>query len=182
MPALSAPSALVTNLLRRYTSPMRECTVSALVLLLALPASAQVVPAGWKIIKEAKGACQIAVPPDWDLLSAAGSAAVFHDPTTAIAVVTSQPGQTFKPLSDAQLKTLDIRKENLFENTVKRLYYLDKTSSRAEDANAYSVMVPGRRGTCSCRVVVMPSIPEDVVKKIALSLGPVAEGAAEEQR
>ncbi len=154
---------------------MRECTVSALVLLLALPASAQVVPAGWKIIKEAKGACQIAVPPDWDLLSASGSAAVFHDPTTAIAVVTSQPGQTFKALSEAQLKTLNIRKETLFENTAKRLYYRDKTSRGAEDGNAYSVMVPGKGGTCSSRVLVIPSISEDIARKIALSLGPAAE-------
>lgn len=61
-------------------------------------ASAQTKPADWKIVKDSKGHCQIAVPADWDSLSENARAAVFHDATTAIAVVTSQPGQAFKPI------------------------------------------------------------------------------------
>src|SRR5215831_7470984 len=83
--------------------------------------------------KDAKGVCQLAVPPDWGPLTDGSGAAVFHDPTTAIAVVTSQPGQVFKPFSEAQLKTLRIPKEKIFENTAKRLFYQDKTSRNSED-------------------------------------------------
>lgn len=154
---------------------MREYTVYTLFLLSVLPAAAQTVPAGWKVLRDSKGACQIAVPPDWVPLTDSSGAAVFHDATTAIAVVTSQPGQIFKPLSESQLRVFGIRKEKLFENTVKRLYYQDKTSRNGEDSNAYSGMVPGRGGTCSCHVVFVPSITEDVARKIALTLGPAAE-------
>jgi hypothetical protein len=57
------------------------------------------VPAGWQIVKnsknDSKNACQIAVPPDWSQYGDNSGAAVFHDVSTAIAVVTSEPGQAF---------------------------------------------------------------------------------------
>jgi hypothetical protein len=68
---------------------------------------------------------------------------------------------------------LGIRKETLFENTAKRVFYQDKISSRAEDPNAYSASVPGNGGTCSCHIVFLPSISQETAKKIVLSLGPV---------
>jgi len=154
---------------------MRESILSTLFLSLLLPASAQTVPAAWQVVKDSKGVCQLAVPPDWGPLTNGSGAAVFHDPTTAIAVVTSQPGQVFKPFSEAQLKTLRIPKEKIFENTAKRLFYQDKTSRNSEDSNAYSAMVPGNGGTCSCHVVFVPSIAEEIAKKITLSLGPVTQ-------
>ena len=150
--------------------------VSTLFLSLCLPALAQTVPAGWKILKDAKSACQIAVPPDWIPLPEAGGAAVFHDPGTGIAVVTSQPGQSFQALSESQLRLIGIAKEKLFENSNKRLFYQDKTSRNTDDSNAYSAMVPGNGGTCSYHVVFLPSITEEIARKIALSLGPATEG------
>jgi hypothetical protein len=161
---------------------MREYIVSTLFLLLLLPASAQTVPAGWKVVRDSKDACQIAVPPDWVPFTDSSGAAVFHDATTAIAVVTSQPGQIFKPLSESQLKVFDIRKEKLFENTAKRIFYQDKASRNSEDSNAYSAMVPGKGGTCSCHVVFVPSVTEEIAKKITLSLGPVTEQTSQLSR
>jgi hypothetical protein len=158
---------------------MREYIVLTLILLFLPSVSAQVVPAGWQIVKDSKNdsknACQIAVPPDWSPYGDNSGAAVFHDVSTAIAVVTSQPGQTFSPLPESVQKVLDIRKEKIFENTAKRIFYQDKTSENREDPNAYSVSVPGKAGTCSGRVTFLPSISEDVARKIALSLGPVPE-------
>ena len=150
---------------------MREHIAFMLFLSLLLPASAQTVPSGWKVVKDSKGACQIAVPPDWVPFTENSGAAVFHDATTAIAVVTSQPGQIFKPLSESQLKMFDIPHEKIFENTAKRLFYQDKTSRNSENSNAYSAMVPGKGGTCSCHVVFVPSITEEIARKITLSLG-----------
>ena len=46
------------------------------------------------------------------------------------------------------------------------------TRSR-EETNAFSSSVPSKGGTCSCHVVVQPSVEEEVAKKIALSLAPV---------
>jgi len=100
---------------------------------------------------------------------------VLRDATTAIAVVTSQPGQAFKALPESLQKLMDIRKEKMFENTAKRIFYQDKTSRSLEDANAFSASVPGKTGTCSCHVSFVPSVSEEIAKKIALSLGPVPE-------
>ena len=128
-----------------------------------------------EIMKDSKGPCQIAVPPDWDPLSENTGAAVFQDATAAIAVVTSQAGQAFKPLPETWQKLLGIRKGKLFENTARRVFYQDKISKHSEDHNANSARVPGKAGTCCCHVVVLPRVPEETAKKIALSLGPAQE-------
>ena len=152
---------------------MRKQAVSTLLFLLVLPTWAQTVPAGWTVVQDSKHACQIAVPSEWAPWADNTGAAVFRDSTTAIAVVTSQPGQTFKPLAESQKKMLGIPVEKMFENTAKRIFYRDKTSSRPDDPNAYSASVPGNGGTCSCRVVFLPSISQETAKKIVLSLSPV---------
>ena len=153
---------------------MREYLVPALILF-CLPLSAQVVPAGWQVVKDSKSACQIAVPADWSLYGDDHSAAVLHDTSTALAVVTSQPGQAFSPLTEFFQKVLNIPKEKLFENTSKRIFYQDKTSASADDPNSYSFSVPGKAGTCSGHLTFLPSVPEDTARKIVLSLGPAAE-------
>ncbi len=149
--------------------------LATLFLLFLGSASAQTAPAAWIVIKDSKGICQIAVPPDWVPFSDSAGAAVFHDSSTAIAVVTSQPGQAFKPLPESTVKLLQVPKEKIFENTAKRIFYQDKISRNAEDTNAYTASVPGKGGSCSCRVVFVPSIGEETAKKIVVSLGPVPE-------
>jgi hypothetical protein len=149
--------------------------VSALLFFCCLPVRAQTVPAGWKIVKDAKTACQIAVPPEWEPFGENNGAAMLRDSTTAIAVVTSQPGQEYKPLSPALVKSIGIPKEKLFENTAARLFYQDRTSHSGEETNAFSSSVPAKSGTCSCHVVLLPTVSEDIAKKIALSLSRVPE-------
>jgi len=157
---------------------MRERLGPTLVLLFSFTAQTQTVPAGWKVIKEGKGACQIAVPPEWVPFGEMSGAATFHDATTAIAVVTSQLGQQFKPLSPGLLRTIGVPKEKMFENSATRIFFQDKTARNPNDSSAFSASVPAKNGSCSCHVVVLPSIPEDVAKKIALSLSPVLEREA----
>ena len=152
---------------------MRECVVSALVLLCWLPASSQTRPSGWIVIQDAKAVCKIAVPPDWAPFGENNGAAVFRDATTGIAVVTAQPGQEFKPLSPVILKTINIPKDKLFENSATRIFYQDRTSHNREETSAFSSSVPAKGATCSCHVVVLPAVDEEVARKIALSLAPV---------
>ena len=102
-------------------------------------------------------------------------AAIFRDTGTAIAVVTSQPGQEFRPLTASLQKLLEIRKEHMFENTPKRVFYQDRISKGAENPNAYSASVPRKDGTCSCHVTFLPEVPAETAKKIALSLSAVPE-------
>src|ERR1035438_2450568 len=128
---------------------MREYILSSLILFLLPPAFAQVVPTGWQVVKDAKNLCQIAVPADWAPYGESKGAAILHETSTAIAVVTAQPGQEFAPLTQSLQKVLEISKDKLFENTAKRVFYQDKTSTAPGDLNAYSFSVPSKGGTCS---------------------------------
>jgi hypothetical protein len=154
---------------------MREYMVFALILFCPPCLSAQGVPTAWQIVKDSKNVCQVTVPSDWSLYGESHSAAVLHDTSTALAVVTSQPGQTFTPLTEFFQKVLNIPKEKLFENTSKRIFYQDRVSAGPDDPNSYTFSVPGKAGTCSGHLTFLPSIPEDVARKIALSLGPVPD-------
>lgn len=149
--------------------------LGVVVLSLLASVSAEIPPAEWKIVKDPRGLCQIAVPPDWEEVSESAGAAVLHDTETAIAVVTSQPGQAFKPLSESLQRLLGIRKAALFENTPRRIFYQDKASKRSVDPNVYDSSVPGKSGTCSCHVAALPGTPEETAKKIALSLQPAPD-------
>jgi len=154
---------------------MRECIVPTLILLFIQAAPAQTVPAGWKVVKDSKSLCQIAVPPEWAPLGENSGAAVFKDSNTGIAVVTSQPGQAFKPLPESIIRSLEVPKDKMFENSAKRIFYQDRTGKGTEETSAMSASVPRKDGTCSCHVQFVPSVGEDIAKKIALSLGPVPE-------
>jgi hypothetical protein len=156
---------------------MREYKVFALILLCCLPARGQAAPPGWKFVTDNKATCRIAVPPEWAALGESSGAAVFHDAATAIAVVTSQAGQEYKPLNATLLKVMGIPKERMFENTATRVFYQDRVSRNAEDGNSFISSVPAKTGTCSCRAVGLPSVPEEVLKKVALSLMAVPEKA-----
>ncbi len=149
----------------------RVCTLFAL-FWPALPAS---LPEGWKVVKDSKAACQILVPDKWDVASENAGSAVLHDASTAIAVVTSQPGQAFKPLTESLLKILRISRSKLFENSARRVFYQDKTALDPSDTNSFSIMVPGKAGTCSARVVFVAEVTEETARRIALSVAPVPE-------
>jgi hypothetical protein len=177
-----ATHPLVAEFSQRYTPARREYMLATLLLWLLAIAPAQTAPADWKIVKDSKGLCQIAVPPDWEPLSENSGAAVFHDATTAIAVVTSQPGQAFKPLPESLQRLLEIRKDRVFENTSRRVFYQDKISRHPEDPNGYSASVPSKAGTCSCHVTVLPDVPGETAKEIALSLQPAPEPTGETDR
>jgi hypothetical protein len=153
---------------------MREYAFAVLILL-NLPLAAQVAPNGWQIVKDTRNTCQLAVPPDWSLYGESHSAAVLHDPSTALVVVTSQPGQAFAPLSERLKSVLNISKEKLFENTANRIFYEDKSSAHPADPKWYTFSVPGKNGTCSGKLTFLPSLPDDVAHQIVLSLGPVPE-------
>ena len=154
---------------------MRACIVSALILLFCLPARSQTVPDGWKVIQDAKAACQIAVPPEWVPLGENNGTAVLYDSTTAIAVVTSQPRQEFKPLNAMIVKAIGVPKEKMFENSATRIFFQARTSRDPGEVNSFNSSVPAKGGMCSCHVSALPSVPEDVAKKIVLSLSPVQD-------
>ena len=83
-------------------------------------------PSAGKDVKDVKGSCQIWVPENWILSDENTGSAVLQDASNAIAVVTSQPGQAFKPLTESMQRLMRIPKDKLFENSAKRIFYQDK--------------------------------------------------------
>jgi len=144
-------------------------------LCLMLLASDHTAPSAGKLIKDVKGSCQILVPENWTPSNENTGSAVLQDSSNTIAVVTSQPGQVFKPLTESMQKLMGIPKNKMFENSTKRIFYQDRVARDLTDTNAFSTMMPGKNGTCSARVVFLSSVSEETAKKIALSLGPVPE-------
>ena len=144
-------------------------------LCLMLSAADNPAPPAGKGVKDVKGSCQIWVPENWTLSDENTGSAVLQDASNAIAVVTSQPGQVFKPLTESMQRLMRIPKDKLFENSAKRIFYQDKIARNSTDTNAFSTMAPGKNGTCSARVVFLPSVSEEIARKIALSVGPVPE-------
>jgi len=138
-------------------------------------ASDNTAPPAGNVVKDVKGSCQILVPENWTPSSENTGSAVLQDPSNAIAVVTSQPGQAFKPLTEAMQKLMRIPKDKMFENSARRIFYQDKVARDLADTNAFSTMVPGKNGTCSTRVVFLSSVSKETAKKIALSVAPVPE-------
>jgi hypothetical protein len=68
---------------------------------------------------------------------------------------------------------LGVPKEKVFENSTKRVYYQDKIAVTLQDTNAFTVVVPGKAGTCSSRVLFLPEVSQEDARKIVLSVGPV---------
>ena len=114
-------------------------------------ASDNTAPPAGNVVKDVKGSCQILVPENWTPSSENTGSAVLQDPSNAIAVVTSQPGQAFKPLTESMQKLMRIPKDKMFENSAKRIFYQDKVGRDLADTNAFSAMVPA-----SCRSVNRP--------------------------
>src|SRR5260370_2527873 len=95
---------------------MRKQVVVSLLFLFIQPTWAQTVPAGWKVVRDSKRACQIAVPPEWTPWADNSGAAVFLGSTTALSVGNRQLGQTFKTLRERPRNTVSISTGSMFDD------------------------------------------------------------------
>lgn len=137
---------------------------------LAIPVFAQSIPSGWVILKDQKKVCQIAVPGDFK--PDGNFPGLGKGPGDAIEVqVLSSPGAV-RPLNPTVAKMMDIDK--IVENTDKRLLYGNKTQ-KAKDGRTmtgWTAKAPRENGSCQASITVIPGGQEDLVKKIAETLGP----------
>lgn len=117
---------------------------------------------GWHAVKDKTGVCQLAVPPNWEVLSTPGHAASpEHMGTTVLS------GHTpYRPFSEGTLKVLN--PATVFENSPQRSFYVTKPSS--SKTIVYHVEAPGRGNDCIAEISATSSYSLDEIKKIALSL------------
>ncbi len=131
---------------------------------------AQSAEPAWKTVKDPSGACQISIPPNWSVKDLNSGTALFKDAKTAVAVVTSVTGRPFAQLSESVRK--QIGPDKVYENTEGRVFYADQIAKTSNSMTGINVRVPLEGGICSSRVMFIPAVPEDVAKKIALSVSP----------
>lgn len=133
-------------------------------------AAAQTTPAGWNILKDKQGLCQVAVPPDWspDMTDPGWAGVKDHLTKGGLVVVASHPNVTMTAMPPEALQELyDI--EKMVENTGKRVFY--RTNDK--QITSYRITVPGETGTCSVQVWIFPDLPKNLAKRIALLIAPV---------
>jgi hypothetical protein len=137
--------------------------------LLAFPLLAEI-PSGWMVVKDRKGACQIGAPAGFKLdPSFPGLAKGPGDTVQVMALSSPAP---VKPIMDSVAKMMHI--EKLVDNTPSRLLY-QNAPTKGHDGNqitGWVVKVPNGTGNCSAEITVVPGGQEDLVKKIAATIGP----------
>jgi hypothetical protein len=138
--------------------------------LLAVPVLAQSIPSGWIVLKDQKKVCQIALPGDFKPdVNFVGLGKGPGD--TVEAQVLSSPGAV-KPLNEGIAKVMNIDK--IVENTDKRVLYATKPGKGIDGRimTGWTVKVPRDSGSCQASITVVPGGQEDLVRKIAATLGP----------
>jgi hypothetical protein len=145
---------------------MKFSGICGLLLLFCSGVFAQSVPAGWKIVKESGGKCQVSVPPEWVVAPGNPGYASAKKQLDGSVVVTIGY-DTLQPMPESLQKAFKVDK--MFENTAKRVFYSD----HLDKITNYNVSVPGKAGfTCTSQVTFSEATKDDIAKAIALSVGP----------
>ena len=129
------------------------------------------IPGGWVSTKDLKKQCQIGAPGDFKpdpnfpgLLKGPGD--------TVEVQVLSSPAPV-KPIMESVGKMMDI--DRFIDNTPARVFYAGKPLKGIDGKMTvgWTVKVPRGTGNCSAQITVVPGGQEDLVKKIAATLGPL---------
>lgn len=138
--------------------------------LLALPVLADSLPPGWMVLKDPKNVCQVGAPADFKPDPSFKGLAKGPGDTIEVQVLSSPA--PVKPIMEAVAKVMNI--DRLIENTDKRLFYVEKPL-KGNDGRmlvGWTVKVARQGGNCSAVITTAPGGPEDLVKKIAATVGP----------
>jgi hypothetical protein len=128
------------------------------------------IPSGWIALKDERKACQIGAPGDFKMVPYLAYLGHAPDDTVQVAVLSSR--SPVKPIGESEGKMMKI--EKFVDNSVTRVFYRSK-QVKLKDGRKFTqwtVKVPRTFGSCSATIVVIPDGHEDLVKKIAATIGP----------
>lgn len=122
-------------------------------------------------MKDLKGVCQAGAPGDFK--PDPNFPGLAKGPGDSIEVQLLSSAAPVKPLMETVAKMMNIDK--LVENTPQRVMYVQKPAKVRDGrtVTGWTVKVPRGTGNCSAVITVVPGGQEDVVKKIAATLGPI---------
>jgi len=139
------------------------CAATLMLACSGLPA--QDVPAGWKVVKDRQGACQIAVPADWVADKLIASFVSSPDGNANATPHGMRAGTTFT--AGTTLAKQGLAPTKIIEDSSKRLWYA-YAGAPPSGANWY-VAVSGST-VCTAQIAFKVPAMEETAKKIALSL------------
>jgi len=122
--------------------------------LLASGAAFAQAPAGWKVIKDEKGKCQMAVPADWqqgEILGQKIAAAAAGDQSVD-SVVSLMDGVNWAMFKSTVFSIYTKEKDRpKIEDGAKRIWF-EIVTMKPEGKTGWYVAVPGAAGTCNAQV------------------------------
>jgi hypothetical protein len=127
---------------------------------------AQNVPSGWKVVKDSKQMCQIAVPADWTSDAIVKSMA--SDPAKKSTAIVHWARQNSFAQTVSTAKQM-MKPVKVFEESGSRIWYSYQPNS-AKPATHWYIAAQGKN-VCNADVSFEEAGAEDTAKKIAQSLG-----------
>jgi hypothetical protein len=146
-----------------------RCLTLIAALGLSTLAQAQEVPAGWKIVKDSKAACQMAVPSDWQQ---GIIPSMFHDAKEGVTItLVQETSYQVKPMSDLELKAH--KAEKVVENSNQRVYLEEPLFTFGRSSTKpWDVWVAAPKGSCHATVSIKTGVDEATARKIVDTVKP----------
>jgi hypothetical protein len=110
----------------------------------------------------------MAVPADWQIDPPGSWMAHAPNDQGQISLI-SQAGKTVKPMNEMAQKALTVDK--MIDNSPQRVFFSNPPTKSEHPITPYHVMTPGKGGTCGALISVRAGVTEEVVKKIAATVG-----------
>lgn len=138
---------------------------------IAVPIFADSIPAGWIVLKDSKGVCQIGAPGNFK--KDENFPGLGRGPGDTVEVQILSSPAPVKPIMESVAKMMHI--EKLIDNTAARLFYREAPTKGPDgkQLTGWTVKVPRGTGNCFATITVSPGGNEDLVTKIAATIGPV---------
>jgi len=133
---------------------MKRIGITLIAGLLASGAVFAQAPAGWKVIRDDKGKCQMAVPADWQQSEILGKkiAAAAAGDNTVDSVVSLMEGVDWAMFKSVVFSIYAKEKDRpKIEDGAKRMWF-EIVTMKPEGKTGWYVAVPGAAGTCNAQV------------------------------
>ena len=127
------------------------------------------IPSGWIALKDQKKACQIGAPGDFK--ADPNFPGLAKGPGDAVEVAVFSSPAPVKPIMESVGKMMNI--EKFVDNTAMRVFYQSKQLKLNDGrlSTQWTVKIPRTGGNCFATITVIPGGQEDLVKKIAATIG-----------
>ena len=141
--------------------------ISCAAMLAASAASAQTVPAGWQVVKDNKGLCQMAVPADWTPDKLVKSFVVSADKKSSAGIHPLAPNANYaQSMATAKQLMIPIK---VFEDTPSRTWYAIARANGKPGSSWY--VATGGAQICTAQIDFDDPAFEATAKKIGDTIG-----------